>query len=70
MLPAWSRQVPATEACASSGPAKLFAASHELTPDVASPPEKLTVSGALYQPFGVRLPATGAAVTAGSSRRT
>ena len=64
-FPAWSRHVPATAAVALSGPEKLFVGSHESSPDVASPPEKLTVSGAVYQPaaFAGRL---GAAVTCGA----
>jgi hypothetical protein len=46
-----SRHVPATAFDAPSGPEKLFAASQDSRPDVVSVPEKLTVRGALYQPF-------------------
>jgi hypothetical protein len=55
-LPALSRQLPVIVVDATSGPAKLFVASHESTAEVASVAAKPTVSGAVYQPvaFGWR----------------
>jgi hypothetical protein len=51
VFPALSTQEPLTAAAASSGPEYVFAAGHEAGPEVASVAAKLTVSGALYQPF-------------------
>ena len=50
-LPALSVQVPKTVAAASSGPEYVFDAAHESMPEIASVPEKDTVSAWLYQPF-------------------
>ena len=49
-MPALSRQVPGTEAAAASGPAYVVVV-HEFTPDVASLPAKLIVTGRTYQPL-------------------
>src|SRR4029450_1550170 len=51
VFPALSRQSPATEALPLSGPAYGFVASHDSTPDVASPPVKFTPTEGLCQPF-------------------
>src|SRR5918995_5461735 len=55
-FPAWSRQVPLTTAMPLSGPAYLIAAGQDASPESRSLAEKLTESGALYQPsaFGAR----------------
>jgi hypothetical protein len=60
-----SVQVPETLALPSSGPEYVFGAAQEATPEVASAPEKPTVSEWLYQPFeSARRP--GVAVTEGA----
>src|SRR5687767_10652740 len=64
-FPARSTQVPLTVATALSGPEYVFAPSQASRPEVASPPVKLTVSGALYQPFAFPARA-GDAVTCGA----
>jgi hypothetical protein len=50
-LPAWSVHEPTTAIVALSGPLYRLAEEHDATPEVASVPEKETVSGRLYQPF-------------------
>ena len=50
-FPARSRQEPLTAAVALSGPEYDFGASQASSPDTASLPVKLTVSGRLYQPL-------------------
>ena len=63
-FPALSEQVPPSEAPAVSGPAYVFGATHESTPDVESLAPKETDSAWLYHPFasGTR---AGVAVTEG-----
>ena len=55
---------PLTDAFSSSGPEYVCGATHVSTPDVASVPEKVTMSAWLYQPFesGAR---PGVALTVG-----
>src|SRR5215212_6662089 len=64
-FPAWSRHAPPTETVAESGPEYPFGASHDSRPEVASLPEKVTVSAWLCQPLtsAVR---DGVAVAAGA----
>ena len=51
LLPALSRQLPATEAEPESGPEYVVAPLQVSTPDTASVPVKATPTGWLYQPF-------------------
>src|SRR5205823_1726506 len=51
LLPARSRQMPVTDAPASSGPEYVCGAEHESSPEATSPPLKLTATAWLYQPF-------------------
>jgi hypothetical protein len=62
-LPALSRQEPLTEALLLSGPEYVSGEVQEASPEVASLPEKLTVSEWLYQPLesGLRPAAAEAA---------
>ena len=64
-MPALSLQSPPTVIETPSGPANVLGASHESTPDVASVPKKLTISGWLYQPFA-SAGREGEAVTCGA----
>ena len=65
VYPALSRQLPATDVDALSGPAWVLAASHVARPEIASLPVKLTPSEWLYQPFTSAARA-GEAVTCGA----
>ena len=49
-FPAWSLQLPGTDAVALSGPAYVCGWTHEASPDTGSVPAKVTETGALYQP--------------------
>jgi hypothetical protein len=65
LLPARSPQEPATAAATLSGPEYVCGEEQDSTPEVASLPRKLTVSGRLYQPFA-SAPRLGVAVTPGA----
>src|SRR6266536_3056397 len=64
VLPALSEHEPATEAPSSSGPAYVFGAAHESSPEVVSTPPNETETGWLYQPFASG-PLAGVAATCG-----
>ena len=64
-FPAWSVQLPASDAVALSGPEYSGGWTHETPPDTGSVPVKLTESGARYQPAALGARA-GVAVTCGA----